>query len=71
VDVGTEAAIMQAIEILMRGRTTFMIAHRQSTLEKCDLRLRLENGRLVNVKSNVRTVHAETLPAAASTQPYD
>jgi ATP-binding cassette, subfamily B, bacterial len=71
VDVGTEAAIMQAIELLMRGRTTFMIAHRLRTLEKCDLRLRLENGRLVNVKSNVTTVHAETLPAAASTQPYD
>jgi ATP-binding cassette subfamily B protein len=71
VDVGTEAVIMQAIERLMCGRTTFIIAHRLSTLEKCDLRLRLENGRLVNVTSNVTTVRAETVPAAASTQPYD
>jgi ATP-binding cassette subfamily B protein len=71
VDVGTEAVIMQAIERLMCGRTTFMIAHRLSTLEKCDLRVRLENGRLVNVTSNVTTVRAETVPAAASTQPYD
>jgi ATP-binding cassette subfamily B protein len=62
---------MQAIERLMCGRTTFMIAHRLSTLEKCDLRVRLENGRLVNVTSNVTTVRAETVPAAASTQPYD
>jgi ATP-binding cassette subfamily B protein len=46
VDVATEAAIMQALERLMRGRTTFIIAHRLSTLEGCDLRLKLEGGRL-------------------------
>jgi len=44
VDVGTEAAIIEAMERLMCGRTTFMIAHRLSTLENCDLRLQLENG---------------------------
>ena len=71
VDAGTEAAIMQAMERLMRGRTTFMIAHRLSTLRNCDLRLHMENGRVVNAKSNVTTVRAETLPAAAPTQPYD
>jgi len=53
VDVETEAAIMQALERLMRGRTTFIIAHRLSTLEKCDMRLQLENGRLEHVNSNV------------------
>ena len=37
VDAGTEAAIMEAMERLMRGRTTFMIAHRLSTLANCDL----------------------------------
>jgi ABC-type transport system involved in cytochrome bd biosynthesis fused ATPase/permease subunit len=31
----------------MRGRTTFIIAHRLSTLGNCDLRLELENGRLL------------------------
>jgi ATP-binding cassette, subfamily B, bacterial len=71
VDAGTEAAIMQAMERLMRGRTTFMIAHRLSTLGNCDLRLHMENGRLVNAKSDVRTVRAETFAAAAPTQPYD
>ena len=70
VDVGTEVAIIEAIERLMRRRTTFMIAHRLSTLENCDLRVRLENGRLVNVKRNVTTVRAEALAAAASSQ-YD
>jgi ABC-type multidrug transport system fused ATPase/permease subunit len=44
---------MQAMERLMRGRTTFMIAHRLSTLGDCDLRLHIESGRLVNANSDV------------------
>ena len=47
VDVKTEAGIMEAMQKLMKNRTTFMIAHRLSTLEDCDARLELENGRLV------------------------
>ena len=48
VDVKTEAVILEAMERLMQGRTTFMIAHRLSTLEICDVRLQLEQGRLVS-----------------------
>ena len=48
IDVKTESVIMEAMERLMRGRTTFMIAHRISTIAKCDLRLELENGWLVD-----------------------
>jgi ATP-binding cassette, subfamily B, bacterial len=47
VDIRTEAAIMEAMERLMKGRTTFIIAHRLSTIENCDLRLEIDNGRLV------------------------
>jgi len=39
VDVKTEEAIIAATEKLMRGRTTFMIAHRMSTLRNCDMLL--------------------------------
>jgi ATP-binding cassette, subfamily B, bacterial len=46
VDVGTEAAIMRAMDRLMAGRTTFMIAHRLQTLASCDVRLEIEDGRL-------------------------
>jgi ATP-binding cassette subfamily B protein len=46
VDVGTEAAIFEAMDRLMQGRTTFMIAHRLSTLDACDLRLQVEHGRV-------------------------
>jgi ATP-binding cassette subfamily B protein len=49
VDVKTEAAILKATERLMRGRTTFMIAHRLSTLENCDVMLELEHGHLVQI----------------------
>ncbi|MCK6690759.1 MAG: ABC transporter ATP-binding protein/permease [Thermoanaerobaculia bacterium] len=51
VDIGTEAAIMEAIGRLMEGRTTFLITHRLDTLSKCDLLLHLEKGRLQEVTS--------------------
>jgi ATP-binding cassette, subfamily B, bacterial len=46
VDVKTEAVIMEAMSRLMEARTTFMIAHRLGTLEQCDVRVELEDGRL-------------------------
>jgi ATP-binding cassette subfamily B protein len=51
VDGKTEAAIMEAMERLVEGRTTFMIAHRLSTLENCDLRIELEAGRIAAATS--------------------
>ncbi len=42
VDVETEAGIMEAMTRLMSERTTFMIAHRLSTLENCTLRLHIQ-----------------------------
>ncbi len=44
VDLKTEAVIVDAMDRLMSGRTTFMIAHRMSTLEHCNLWIRLERG---------------------------
>jgi ATP-binding cassette subfamily B protein len=43
-DVETEALVMEAIERLMEGRTTFIIAHRLSTVRRCDLILVLRDG---------------------------
>jgi ATP-binding cassette, subfamily B, bacterial len=53
VDVKTEACIMEATEALMRGKTTFMIAHRLNTLKNCDIILTFERGRLIEVKQCV------------------
>ena len=56
VDIKTEAAIMEAMERLVKGRTTFIIAHRLSTLENCDIRLELEAGRLTNAGNSCSMV---------------
>jgi ATP-binding cassette subfamily B protein len=48
VDMKTEAMIMEAMTLLMNGRTTFMIAHRLSTLANCDVRLQIEGGRVID-----------------------
>jgi ATP-binding cassette subfamily B protein len=64
VDVRTEAGIMEALERLMSGRTTLLIAHRLSTLQDCDLLARVENGRLVEVRADVAAA-LEEAPALA------
>lgn len=46
VDTATEREIMEAMERLMQGRTTFIIAHRLTTLEGCDALLSVEAGRV-------------------------
>ncbi len=56
VDMKTEAAIMEAMERLMHGRTTFLIAHRPGTLRNCSLLLVIENGRLLGGTTVVPTI---------------
>jgi ATP-binding cassette, subfamily B, bacterial len=46
-DVTTEALVMAGIERLMVGRTTFIIAHRLSTVRRCDRILVLHGGTIV------------------------
>ena len=46
-DVTTEALVMAGIERLMVGRTTFIIAHRLSTVRRCDRILVLHGGAIV------------------------
>jgi ATP-binding cassette, subfamily B, bacterial len=47
VDVKTEAIIMDGMRRLMHGRTVFMIAHRLTTLDLCNVRLEVAGGKLV------------------------
>ena len=46
-DASTEARIKTALDILRRGRTTFIIAHRLSTVANADEILVLEHGRII------------------------
>lgn len=47
VDIETEADIRQALERLMQGRVTFVIAHRIQSVMNADLILVLDQGRIV------------------------
>jgi len=74
VDLATEAAIVEAMERLMKGRTTFIIAHRLSTLKHCDLILTLQGGRVVEIKpgelalhGRIRVAHGDKLALPAAT----
>ena len=46
-DAGTEAKVMRALDEVMRNRTTFVIAHRLSTVRKASRILVFEAGRIV------------------------
>jgi ATP-binding cassette subfamily B protein len=47
IDTETEALIQEAMEVLKKGRTTFIIAHRLSTIRNADQILVLDRGRIV------------------------
>jgi ABC-type multidrug transport system fused ATPase/permease subunit len=44
IDTVTEARLQKALEILLRGRTAFIVAHRLSTIRKADLVLVMDQG---------------------------
>ena len=56
IDSKTEAVILEALSRLIEGRTTFVVAHRLSTIRDADLILAVEDGRVVE-----QGTHAELL----------
>ncbi|RPJ27824.1 MAG: ABC transporter ATP-binding protein [Chloroflexi bacterium] len=56
VDTQTEKLIQAALDTLMEGRTTFVIAHRLSTVRRADVILVMDKGQIVE-----RGTHAELL----------
>ena len=49
VDVRTEELILDAVERLTAGRTSFMISHRPGSLSSCDVILQIDDGRITVV----------------------
>ena len=47
IDTRTEALVQEGMDRLMAGRTTFVIAHRLSTVKNADCIMVLENGRII------------------------
>ncbi|MCY2982775.1 MAG: DUF1854 domain-containing protein [Planctomycetota bacterium] len=58
IDAEAERSIQEALEVLVRGRTTIAIAHRLSTLRNADRILVFDRGRLIE-----HGTHAELLSA--------
>ncbi len=59
VDFETEAEIRQALRRLMKGRTTFIIAHRIQSVMDADLILVLEHGRVIQRGTHDELVQQE------------
>ena len=47
IDTRTEAIVQKGMEMLMKGRTVFVIAHRLSTVKNSDVIMVLEQGRII------------------------
>lgn len=61
VDAKTEMMIQQALENLMKGRTTFIITHRLSTVRNADHIVMMEKGRIVEQGSHDELIRQEGL----------
>ena len=58
IDTRTEKLVQDGMDALMAGRTTFVIAHRLSTVQNADIILVLDHGRIIE-----RGSHAELIAA--------
>lgn len=56
IDTRTEIKIQNSFALMMKGRTSFIVAHRLSTIKEADIILVMDNGRIIE-KGN----HAELL----------
>ena len=59
-DAASEAETQRALEALMRGRTTLVIAHRLSTVQRADAIAVMERGRIVQCGTHEELLRDET-----------
>ncbi|MDE0687380.1 MAG: ATP-binding cassette domain-containing protein [Candidatus Poribacteria bacterium] len=62
-DSETERVVTEALERLMKGRTSFVIAHRLSTVLNADVILAMENGKIVEAGTHQKLLTQDGLYA--------
>jgi ATP-binding cassette, subfamily B, multidrug efflux pump len=71
VDTRTEVVIQRALKKLLKGRTSFVIAHRLSTVRGADRIILLENGRIVEQGTHAHLLAREGLYANLYRMTYE
>jgi ATP-binding cassette subfamily B protein len=65
-DAGSETLVQEALNRLMRGRTTFIVAHRLSTTRKADVMVAMEAGRVVEIGTPDQVLERRSHQAATA-----
>lgn len=63
-DIQTESDVMEAIRAMQGTKTILIIAHRLSTVASCNLLVKLDGGRIVQIAGHIDEIH---LPPARPT----
>jgi ABC-type multidrug transport system fused ATPase/permease subunit len=70
-DAESERLVFEGLDRLLSGRTTFVIAHRLATIQKADLILVLDRGRIVERGTHAQLLDAGGLYAELQRQPTE
>ena len=65
-DAGAESVVQEALNRLLHGRTTFIVAHRLSTTRKADVMVAMEAGRVVEIGTPEKVLESRMSEVAAT-----